>query len=70
MYAMLDIMIFLILKFAELVVLNVDHVQPQVIHALIVIVLNIELFLVQIVTVRLATMMQVLILVIPVVINV
>jgi hypothetical protein len=67
---MLDIMIFLILKFVELVVLNVDHVQPQVMHALIVIVLNIELFLVQIVTVWLATMMQVLILVLPVVINV
>ena len=67
---MLDIMIFLILKFVELVVLNVDHVQPKVMHALIVIVLNIELFLVQIVTVRLATMMQVLILVIPVVMNV
>ena len=58
---MLDVMIFFILKFAELVVLDLDHVQPQVMHAQIVIVLNIELFLVQIVTVWLATMMQVLI---------
>ena len=63
-------MILLILNFVELVALNVDHALPQVQHALIAIVLNIELCLFLIATVWLVTMMQVLIFVLPVVINV